>query len=412
MGARLFFSPERRAMLARVGSVVLVAVALAYLFLVGSELLQQVQDWPTLHQDRDFPSYYLAARRLLRGADLYGGYQEEAARTLGMSNYFIDTAVTPPTFALVTVPLALVPYPVAWVSWQVLSLAALGLSIFLAVREERPVFSAPAWAALACAVLLFPPLTFHLLYAHTELFVLLLLTGAWLCYRHGREIPAGLLIGLAGAVRVYPLFLVVFLLQRRSWKGFLSALGSALGLAALAAAVAGPSSYLRYLAVLQTEVPKLYPLQGNCSLWGTVHKVAVLWPALGAQPLLRDGLAAACSLAVLLLTIWLARRPGPAPAIVERPYGLYIAGALLASPLSWIYYQVLLYLPLVFLLAAMRRANRPRALPVLLLLTLLAALTSLAGPLLDLPAGLRLALDLLPSLTTVAVYVALAGMPS
>jgi hypothetical protein len=407
MGVRFSLSPERRSMLARVGSAVLLAVTLVYVFLIGSELVQQAQNWPTLHRDRDFPSYYLAAQRLLRGADIYGGYREEAARTLGIADYFIDTAVTPPTFAVVTIPLAFFPYPVAWGIWQVLSLVALGLSLFLAVREARLRYSWVGWAALGCVVLLFPPLTFHLLYAHTELFVLLLLTGAWLAFRRGREVPAGILIGLAGAIRVYPLFLLVFLLQRRSWKALLAALGSGLGLAALAAVMAGPSSYLRYLEVLRSEVPKLYPLQGNCSLWGTMHKVAVLWPALGAQPLVRDILAAAFSLGIVLLTLWLARRQAPTLPALDRAYGLYIAGALLASPLSWIYYQVLLYLPAVFLLAAPWRGKHPRALPALLLVTLLTALAPLVGGQPGLPAGLRLALDFFPTLTTVGVYVAL-----
>ncbi len=393
-----------RAMWVRVGTWVLLAVAIVYLVLVGGELLRQAGEWPTLHRDRDFPSYYLAARRLLRGQDTYSGLQEEA-RTLGIADYFIDSAVNPPTFTAVTFWLALFPYAVSWGLWQLLSLATLALTFFLLVREERWPQGAASRLRLACAALLFPPLAFHLLYAHTELLLLLALTAAWLCLRRGKEVPAGLLLGLAAALRIYPLFFLLYLLLRRSWKAFFAAVGSGLALAGLAALVAGPASFLRYLAVLRAEVTSLYARWGNFSLWGLVHKLAAIWPMLEARPALRDGLALALSAGILLLTLWLARRPGPGPADLDREYGLFLVAALLASPLSWIYYQVLLYLPLFFLLRA--RPRRRPAVEVCLAMALVAALAPVAGGMGELPLALERALAFLPTLTLLGVYISL-----
>ena len=399
-------SAERpRLQWARIGIAVLLAGTLIYVVLVGVELVQQVQDWRNQHQERDFAWYYMSAHRLLRGEDFYSGLREEA-RTLGIANYFIDVAVSPPTFPLAVSWLGLFPYPVAWGLWQFLSLVALGLSLWLIAREIGLSLGLASWIPLVCAILLFPPLTYHMIYAHTELFVLLLLTGAWACLRHGRQVPAGILLAIAGVTRLYPLFLLLYLLQRRQRKAFLAAAGTGLGLGLAAGLAAGFDSYWRYLSVIRDTMSTYYARAGNHSLWGVVHKLAAIWPALGGQPLLRDGLALALPLG---LTLWLARRSGP-----DRAYGLFIVGALLASPLSWVYYQVLLYLPIFFLLRFLRQgpqpgdgAQRRPAVRALLIGALVAALAPLFSGV-GLPAGLERVLAFLPTLTLVGVYLALA----
>jgi hypothetical protein len=403
-------SPGRnRLRWAWMGSMVLLAVALVYVVLIGVEVFRQAGDWQVQHQERDFTWYYLSARRLLRGADLYSGLREEA-RAIGMEDYFIDVAVSPPTFPLAVCWLALFSYPVAWALWQVLSVVALGLSLWLIARELRPSLPLTHWLPLLCAILLFPPLAYHMVYAHTELFVLLLLTGAWVCLRRGRQVPAGILLAIAGVTRLYPLFLLLYLLQRRQWKAFVAAAGTGVGLGLAAGLAAGFDSYLRYLGVMRDTMSTYYNRAGNHSLWGVVHKLATVWPALGTQPLLRDGLALALSVSVLLLTLWLARRSGP-----DRAYGLFIAGALLASPLSWIYYQVLLYLPFFFLLRSLRQGRdspgpmpaRPAVLALLIAALAAAVLPVLAGAL-PLPAALSRAAAFLPTLTLAGTYLALA----
>jgi hypothetical protein len=401
-------SERNRPKWAWIGSTVLLAITLVYVVLIGVELVQQAGDWRVRHQERDFTWYYLSARRLLRGADLYSGLREEA-RTLGMENYFIDVAVSPPTFPLAVSWLAFFPYPVAWGLWQFLSLVALGLSLWLLARELRLTLSLAGWIPLVCAILLFPPLTYHMVYAHTELFVLLLLTGAWVCLRHGRQAPAGIFLAIAGVTRLYPLFLLVYLLQRRQWKAFLAAAGTGLGLGLVAGLAAGFDSYLRYLGVMRETMSTYYARAGNHSLWGVVHKLAAIWPALGERPLLRDGLALALAAGILLLTLWLARRSGP-----DRAYGLFIAGALLASPLSWVYYQVLLYLPIFFLLRSLRQGRgslpargRPAVL-ALLIVALVASLLPVLAGVFPLPTELGQVVAFLPTLTLAGVYLALA----
>ncbi len=386
------------------GRILLLVLTVVYTGLLLKEILRQSWEWPVLHQDRDFPWYYLTARKLCQGQDFYQGLRE-AARSLGIAEYFIDYAVAPPTFALAVAPLALFPYPLAWGIWQFLSLVALGGSLAFIVRELRLSFPPLTWMTLGCLILLFPPLSFHLLYAHTELFLLLLLTGAWVSLRKGWEIPAGLLLALAGVLRLYPLFFLFLLLQRRAWKALLAALAGGLGLVLLAGLAAGPASYLRYLEVLHGGISTLYPLWGNASLWGIVHKAAAIWPFLEGMPWLRDGLAATFSLGLLGGTLALTWKDAHLPASLDRHFALFTTAVLLVSPLSWVYYQVLLYLPFLLLLAAWRedRLPRPARCAVVAAWTLTFAPLLQATPLLG-----KTTLSFLLILPPAGVYLALA----
>jgi hypothetical protein len=390
-------------------SVALLVIIILRIAQVSIAITEQMQNWPVLHEERDFPWYYLSAGQLLRGEDFYSGLQERARVELGIEDYFIDVAVSPPTFPLVIAPLALLSYPAAWGVWQFLSVAALILSVLLIARELSLSLSLPGWALLVFAILIFPPLTFHIYYAHTELFILLLLTGGWYLLRKDREVPAGVLLGLAAALRLYPLILLPYLFQRRAWKGLGAAIASGLGLAALAGWAAGPASYLRYLGVMREEIPVFYTSDGNLSLWGSVHKIAAIWPVLERYPTLRDALAYALFLAVVGLTLWLTRKASVLPHRLDHEYGLLIAAALLASPLSWIYYQVLLYLPMLILLVDLRKSEtRHPGVLALLELGLFAATTPLLlGGRPDLPIGMQRLRSFLPTLTTLCIYLGL-----
>jgi len=388
------------------GKVLLLALTLGYVGLIAGEMVQQLRDWPLLHRERDFPWYYLTARRVWQGKDFYQGLREEA-RSLGIADYFIDYAVAPPTFALAVAPLALFPYPAAWGIWQALSLLALAGSLALAVRALRPAFPPSTWPVWGCLVLLYPPLSFHLVYAHTELFILLLLTAAWVSLRRGWEIPAGLLLALAGVTRLYPLFFLLLLLQRRAWKALLAALAGGAGWVLLAGLASGPEAYLRYLEVLRSGISTFYPRWGNASLWGVLFKASVLWPSLGQRPGLLDGLAALLSLGLLGGTLALTWKDAHLPTSLDRHFALFIAAVLLVSPLSWVYYQVLLYLPFLLLLAAWREGRLPRRLRGLVVVSWALAFAPLFQAIPGLGSTLTAFLLILPP---AGLYPALAGM--
>lgn len=409
-----------RSRLSAYAALVLLACAAGYVVAVGVELWHQAQDWAISHRELDFPSYYLAAHRLLQGQDIYSGLRTEARLRLGMEGYFIDSAVGPPAFAMVLAWLALLPYPVAWGVWQALSLVALACSIWLIVRELRLTLYKQEWVTLGCALVLFPPLAFHLVYAHTELFLLLTLTFAWLCLRRDRTILAGLLLGLAAATRLYPVLFILFLLQRRAWKALVAAAGAAVGISALAGLACDPGAYLRYGAIQREVIPNLYGLQGNASLWGMVFKVASLRSRVPGASLVPIVLGFLASLGIVAATFLLVRRAqAAAPAsqgtevyMLDRGFALYTVACLLASPLAWVYYQVLLYLPFLVLLARLKERPCRRCLWAIGVAAI-AALSPFATLLWrDPPTTIKWLQALFPTVTPAATLVALALLPS
>ncbi|MGC8873194.1 MAG: glycosyltransferase family 87 protein [Chloroflexia bacterium] len=400
------------------GTVSLLACALGYIAALGMELWHQGHTWSTSHRELDFPSYYLAGQLLLQGKDVYSGLRSEARLQLGLDGYFIDSAVGPPAFVVSIAWLALLPYPAAWCLWQVLSLIAWIGSLWLIARELRPSLSLWGRIALGCAFVLFPPLAFHLVYAHTELFLLLGLTLSWLWLRRGKWLPAGLLLGLAAVTRLYPALFFLLLAQRRAWKALATSMGSALGMSLVAAALCGPTAYLRYVSVQHRVVPELYSRQGNLSLWGSVYKLASIWPALSRFPQVRDLLACLLSAAAVVLVFLLVQRhqaphaaDSEGPFSLDRGFALYIAACLLASPLAWAYYQVLLYLPFLILVSRLKAQQCAACFWALAV----AGAASLS-PLLALlcpqpPAAVRWVLAFLPTLTPAGTLLALAWMP-
>ena len=71
--------------------VLLLLLALFYISLIGNEAFQQLRQWPTLHQERDFPSYYLAGRRILQREDFYSGLQENGSIATQMARSYMFT---------------------------------------------------------------------------------------------------------------------------------------------------------------------------------------------------------------------------------------------------------------------------------------------------------------------------------
>jgi len=125
----------------------------------------------------------------------------------------------PPAFALYICPLGLLPYRAFAAAWYVLSVGSLVASVLLGMKivhgrwlPDRP---------LALLLPLLGVLHFALidLYAGSICLeiLLLLVLGAYLSHR-GRNWAGGLAVGMAAALKAYPLAILPALLLGRRWK--------------------------------------------------------------------------------------------------------------------------------------------------------------------------------------------------
>jgi alpha-1,2-mannosyltransferase len=291
--------------------------------------------WEELHARialQDFGIFRTAAIAVLHGRSPYVTPTPEAFA-------HFDKFVYPPFAALLFAPFAAVPSGPS----RVLMFAAGLLAIFAALRVMR----VPDWRCYGVAIISAPAINSVALGAVTSF----LLLGAAVCWRH-RDRPA--VVGVAtAATALLKLFLWplgVWLLATRRWRAAAICAGAGLMLLVGGWAVidfAGLRSYPTLLHDLQqVEVPVSY---SPIALFGL------------------SGVAATATTVVLSLAgvvaIWAAARGADGD---RRAFAVAAVASLLSTPLLWMHYLLLLFVPIAL--------YRPRLsglwfLPMLLWLT-------------------------------------------
>jgi hypothetical protein len=311
----------------------------------------------------DFLQEWASARNLLDGRPIYEDQEISLARYLDFrrdpanptDRFFLRVNAHPPTSVLLAVPLAWLDYPDAVLAWNLLSLAALAVSLWLMNRSLRITSSPWALLPLVTYLLLCGPFRQQVIQGQLNLVLLLLLTGTWAADRSGRPLLAGVLLGTATTIKLFPGFLLLYFLLRRDWKAAAAAVISAAVLTGLTAGVVGVAAYRDYVTEVVPQVGAGFESSWwNASLagfWSRLfnpatdqHHVLPLWP----NPLLAQAGTLLSRLAVVALLVRVVPR-ARTPAEQDLAFGLVLVGMLLVSPLTWDHYFLLLPLPVVLL---------------------------------------------------------------
>jgi len=257
----------------------------------------------------DFQTFADAGRAVSAGEDPYALSAERA------------TNLNPPLSLLFFRWLAPLEPRAAYRAWQALSALLFGLAFLWLARTPGMVLSGGRWLwALALA-----GLWYTLLMGQIYAALLLLCAGAWSLLERGRPVAAGVLIGLLAAIKPNLALWPLLLLASGAPLAALPALGVALALSLVPALVYGPGIYLGWLRAL--EACPADALTTNVSLPGLAARLGR--PGLGIV------LSAALAAGAIALALW--RRPAPLQASA-----LALPATLLASPIAWVGYTVLL----------------------------------------------------------------------
>lgn len=128
-------------------------------------------------------------------------------------------AVYPPIAFVLVKAFTVLAWRPALTVWLALSLVSLGLAWWLSVRVARRSRAGAAWALLACCA----PATWWAFHeGQINLVLLPVLAGSALAADRRRGMLAGGLVGLAGALKGYPMLLAVHFAWRRDWRGLAS----------------------------------------------------------------------------------------------------------------------------------------------------------------------------------------------
>jgi len=314
------------------------ALLLGLLFAYGSML----KSGDAGLKQTDFVPYYSAGRLV---ADGHGDHifdsgavaKEEAALVYPLK---VKNGVMPylyaPYFAVALVPLAVLPYAVAYLVWLLLNCAVLALVVY---RFQRYANLRGSDARLFwVAGLAFLPVFIALAQGQVSILLLALLAATFFLFRSGRTALAGLVLApaLVKAPYLVP-FLLVFA-ARRQWRALISFSIGAMGLLLLPMTVLGVRTDAQYVHVLtvaatwHTQIGGFEP-QFNHSLAGFTGL------------LLPSPWATLVSLAVggsaLLLLVRCARSSND----VDLAFALAVVVALLVTPHVLVHDLVLLLLP-------------------------------------------------------------------
>lgn len=331
----------------------------AMAFLAGLLVLAKASGIPLFSLlGRDFTAFYTGGRFALDGRldQLYDLVAQQSFQStlVSMGPGQLAPFMYPP---FTVVPFALFAwgdYAHGLVLWWLAGLCALWLSIRLA-RQEIPICRGWSTPRLFAACVLFHPTLAWMLFGQNTVWTLLIYTAAFVALRRGRDLDAGLLLGLLLYKPQLVLAMGVVLLVKRRWRGLLGVFLTATGWILLGVLVA-PQAMLEYLGRGPTFVELMH--REGSAVWGvtTLYGFSTLllgglWPTGGrvlGGALITGALAA--------LEAWWWRTPWH-PGSTEWDFGMAatFAAGLIITPYLFHYDLMLLLLPIAIAWDAFRR---------------------------------------------------------
>ncbi len=344
-------------------------------------------------QQIDFAAYYVAGRLLNVGMPLYH-FDALNPTALGIAGINYTDYLYPPFFAALLRPLALLPYHTAELVWLALNILLYLGNCVLVARLLR---MTPLTTVLfVCCGLLLPAVYDTMLLGQVSLLVNLLLLGvlyALLRFKHPLmgEIVAGVLFGLAVAIKIYPAVFGLLLLAERRYRILAAAaatVAATFGIGVLAGG--GWRTTYEWISTIAPLISVRPSVPSNQSLRGVLERLvgetyfllpvpdsdagAAVWlhPVV-PNPALGSIIGALLTAAFVIATAWrlfLYEREAGETELLLRA-SLVITLMLLITPMVWDLYYVHLLLPLLLLLNRARN-NQSLQSPLLLACLLIA----------------------------------------
>jgi len=298
---------------------------------------------------RDFAACYTAAVLAKDGRSFYDPQPDRewfgdnqnpnlvaAARTLGTLHSHeefehVHIFSYPPAMMFVMLPFSLLPFAVAKLIWLACSICAIGLGMWLVGRAIQ---SSPLTAlCMAFLALIFHPVRNTVDLGQVNALLFVLVAAFFFLYRSGRDVWAGLVLGVATAIRFHPALLIAYLLWRRDFRTAAVASAIAVAVSVLAVPAFGVEESVIYFTQVAPKFARALVSVENHSLAGFL---ATVGPSLGlTEPGQEVGSPWTARLAagvVLALTATLLT--GPAPRRSSQAANLEFALVFAMIPLA------------------------------------------------------------------------------
>jgi len=350
-------------------------VLLASIAYIGGRALPRA--WQRLNTD--FPNYYLTARLLREGYSTNRLYEwiwlQRQKDRIGITHSeqpVVGFVPDTPFSALVVWPLSDWSPLAAKRVWIVINLLLLAaVACWLRGLTGLP------WRRVALPICLSFPLLRNLEYGQLYVLVLFLITAALWLYVRRRPLLAGILLGIAGGLKIFPAIFLLFFLRKRDLRAAGGVvIGAALSVAASSLAF-GLQLHRTYVTqvlpwALRGEILNPYSPTWN-SLSSLLHRLLLFEPEWNPHPVLHAPalfavLQALLPMLVLAPALYLVSPRDRDVRCIQLEWSTFLVGLLAISTMPASYHFVLLILPVTILGDAYLRERDYPSLALLLLL--------------------------------------------
>jgi arabinofuranan 3-O-arabinosyltransferase len=284
----------------------------------------------------DFAHFWVAGWQALHGetASLDGqaAFKEvqDGAAGLGLPPYSFLSY--PPTFTLILVPLAMLPYLAAFLTWEAVTLVCCIMVVYLIVRRQP-----------AVSLMLASPFAAWNFLIGQNGFLTASLLGASLLLLERQPVLAGVFIGCLTYKPQFGILLPVALISARQWRACVSAAVTAIFLVAASAAAFGVDGWVAF--------PRALFAQGSGTMFASPDWGFLLQSVYGLILVLHGGAALAwltqgVATAGVAIIVWLVWR---SPVHYAQKAATLSTAALMATPYAFAYDLAAIAIPVAFL---------------------------------------------------------------
>jgi len=263
-----------------------------------------------------------------------------------------------PFFVEVLSPLARLDQNTSFWVWQTAQMLCLAAAVLMLARANAPPLGAAPTIIVLSLVLLSRQFAGAIVHGQVTPMLLGLLSASWFCSRRERPAAAGLALALAALLKLYPAGAAGYFLFGRNWR----ALGWTIAFFAAGVLLTNP---FRWIELATLEMPVSYHIVGHAELTvlAFVRKCVAYFAGttvIAAPFFAVVAITALIDLALLAIAAATAIAGRGRDDLDGLVYGLWIALALLMSPLAWIPETLLLVPAYLFGMLAAWNGFQPR----------------------------------------------------
>jgi Glycosyltransferase family 87/WD40-like Beta Propeller Repeat len=319
--------------------------------------------WEKLNTD--FPNYYLTASLVHEGYDTSRIYEwiwiERQKDHRDIDQRIVGMVPITAFSTLAVYPLTSLPALAAKHCWIVFNFGLLLATLFLLRAMTRI-----AWRRIALAAALSLPLRVNFMYGQYYVLLLFVLTLALYLYLRERRFLAGVMVGVAAGMKVFPVVYFLYFARKKDWRALAGGIAGGAGAAAASVLVFGWQLHRTYLlqllpSVLRGEGLDPYNLRA-ASLSSLLHRLFIYEPLLNPHPAVKVAwlfavLHPLLQMAVVAPALLLAM-PGKSDGLrVRLEWAAILLASVAVSTSAASYLFTLLLLPVCVVLEAVGRRS-------------------------------------------------------